>query len=738
MNERVKKMCIKFEQENQVFHIQTKNTSYVIGLVKENILLQKYYGRKINKYTEYSENLPVSNAYSWSGADIDKHGHSIDSGQLPYEYPTYGSCDMREPAFHAQYKDGSAVTQFVYKGYEIFQGKKSIPGLPTSYAESDDDVTSLEIYLDDVLTGLCLTLFYTAFYEYDVITKSISVKNNGTDSINIKRIFSCTTHLFDMNYDFVHLHGGWGCERIIEKRRLVHGEMSVDSKKGGSSHTHSPFIALARPNTDEEKGEVFAQSLVYSGNHKMQTEVTSDGIVRINIGINDFGFNWLLESDEEFFAPEAVLVYTDNGFGEMSRIFHRFIRERICRGIHRDTIRPVLINNWEATYQNFNEDIIVDMAKKAKDAGIELFVLDDGWFGDTANETYAFGDWEEDKKKLPDGIAGVAKKIEASGLKFGLWFEPEIFSMDSELYKNHPDWGIEIEGRIASIVGAGGFRRLLDYSRKDVRDYIVDKLSHILSSAPVSYIKWDMNTWMTEIGSKGLSADRQQELPHRYILGLYDVLERITKKFPNILYEGCASGGGRFDLGLMAYFQQYWTSDCTDAIERMSIQYGTSMFQPTSCMTTHVSASPNHQNKRCTSLKTRTDVAMMGQFGYELDLRSLSDEEFEQVKEDIVFYKKIRKTVNFGELYRLKSPFEGNAWAVMYSSEDMAVVAYSVIKGEMFNCRYNIKLKGLESNAKYKDIKTGIVYDGDYLMNIGLYFSNNKDYETKLIAFEKI
>lgn len=730
-------MSIIFDSEKQVFHIKTKNTSYVIGLLREKCLIQKYYGKKINRYTDFHNNCPVHNNYNWSGDDIDRCGHSIDGFQIPYEYPTYGSCDMREPAFHAQYEDGSCVTQFEYKGYNIFDGKKDIPGLPSSYAEKDDDAKSLEIYLADEKTGLELTLSYTAFYDFDVITKSISVKNNGKQNINIKRVFSSTIHLFDADYDFIHLHGGWAWERTIEKRRLVHGEMSVDNKCASSSHGQSPFLALARPNTDEENGEVYAQSLVYSGNHKMQTDVSSCGVVRVNVGINDFGFNWLLEPCEEFFTPESVLVYTDKGFGEMSRIFHRFVRTRICRGVHRDAIRPVLLNNWEATYQKFDEDIIVDLAKKAKEAGIELFVLDDGWFGDTQNKIYAFGDWKEDKKKLPDGIAGVAKKINDLGLKFGLWFEPEVFSEDSEMFKNHPDWGVEIGGRPVSIVGAGG-RRLLDFSRRDVRDYIVDTISAVLESAPISYIKWDMNTFMIEIGSYGLSANRQQEVPHRFILGLYEVLDRLTKKFPDILYEGCASGGGRFDLGMMAYFQQYWTSDCTDAIERMSIQYGTSMFQPASAMSAHVSASPNHQNKRCTSLQTRADVAMTGQFGYELDLRKLSDEEFEKTKEHIALYKKISKTVNHGELYRLSSPFESNVWAVMYTDNDMAVLAYSVIKGDMSFKRYNVKLRGLDADAQYKDIETGDIYDGDYLMNVGRYFDNSADYGTKLMVFEKV
>ena len=728
-------MCINYNEQEKFFHLKTKNTSYVIGVLRDKCVIQMYYGKKIEHYVNHLHNAPIGNLYSWEGKDIDEYGYVRDTGDMPIEFPTYGSCDLREPAFHAEYKNGSAVTKLDYTGYEIFKGKKKLNGLPSSYGE---DAESLEIYLKDDLTGLEAVLSYTVFYEADVITKNVRVKNGGSDDIRIKRIMSSATYLYSDDYDMIQLQGTWGKERNIERRKLIKGDMSIDSKLGASGHLHSPFVALANCNTTEDNGEVYGQTLVYSGNFKIQIEKTPQDITRVNVGLNDFGFTWLLEKNEEFQAPEVILVYTDKGLGEMSRIFHGFIRENVCKGKFRDSVRPVVLNNWEATYVNFTEEKIINIAKKAKEAGVELFALDDGWFGDTPNKKHAFGDWIVDKNKLPDGIEGICKKITDMGLEFGLWFEPEAISEDSEIFKKHPDWCIEIPGRQKSQIGSGGGRRLLDYSRKDVCDYIVDTISNILRSAPISYIKWDMNNSMTEIGSYGLPPERQQEVPHRYMLGLYDVLERLTTAFPDILYEGCASGGGRFDAGMMHYFQQYWTSDCTDAVQRLYIQYGTSMFLPASAMTAHVSTSPNKQSGRVTSLDTRANVAMMGQFGYELDLNELSDEEFEKTKEHIKLYKKIGKTINFGKLYRLKSPFESNNYIMEYVSSDMVVVMRCSIYGEIMSKRYNVKLKGLDPKKKYKDTENNVVYDGDYLMNAGLNFFTRRDFESELIVLETI
>lgn len=725
-------MPIKYDSKEMVFNIQTKNTSYVIGALNGKYLLHLYYGKIINAYGRIDDNMPTGEGCVWSGADID--GFNYSTNTLPMEYPTYGSADYRTPAFHAEYEGGSAVTRFEYAGHEIFSGKRKLDNLPATYTEADGEADTLEITLCDKLTGLEIVLSYTAFTEHDAIAKNVRVKNNGRGRINIRSILSSTTYLFDKRFELVHLTGAWASERHIQRMPLINGMISVDSKRVSSSHNSSPFLALARPETTETQGEVYGLSLVYSGNFIAQAETDYQDIVRINMGINPFGFNWLLESGEEFQAPEVILTYSQNGFGGMSGIYHKLYRTCLCRGKYRDKERPVLINNWEATYYNFNEESIVNIAKKAKSLGVELMVLDDGWFGRRDSDTCSLGDWTADKRKLPNGLEGLAKKITDMGMKFGLWLEPEMVSEDSELYRKHADWCIHINGRPRTT---GRNQLVLDLSRQDVCDYIVEAVSNILSSAPISYVKWDMNRNITEIGSAKLPAERQQELPHRYMLGLYNVLERITSAFPDVLFEGCSGGGGRFDAGMLYYFPQYWTSDNTDAIERLYTQHGTSMVMPASSMGAHVSAVPNHQVHRTTPLETRGNIAMAGQFGYELDLAALNDEETETVKGQIKKYKYIRETVHRGDMYRLKSPFEGNTAAWEYVYKEQVVLIYCTVQASLLGGLTCVKLVQLDETAQYRDIETGKVYDGNYLMNVGLYFSRNKDYESKLIVLER-
>lgn len=726
-------MKISYNADNKIFHIQTENTSYIMGIFKEKKLLHLYYGKKINEYGSVDENLPVYDYREVSPKDIEDGCHST-TNVLPMEYPCYGSADFRTPAFHAEYENGSAVTCLDYSGYNIYKGKKPLSGLPATYTESDDEAETLEIILRDGLTGLELVLSYTVFAGFDVIAKSVKAINKGTENINIKSILSSTTYLFDKDYDFIHLEGAWARERNIQKRPLMNGIMQVDSKRVASSHFHSPFLALARPSATETQGEVFGFSFVYSGNHLEQADVDPYDVTRINVGINPFGFNWLLKPDEEFQAPEVILTFSDEGFGKMSRTYHKLYRTRLCRGKYRDLERPVLINNWEATYFDFNEEKILKIAEKAKSVGVELMVLDDGWFGKRNSDDSSLGDWFVDKNKLPDGIGSLAEKIETLGMKFGLWFEPEMVSEDSELYRKHPDWCIHIEGRRRT---PSRNQFVLDLSREDVRDYIVETVSGVLNSAPISYVKWDMNRNISEIGSAKLPPERQQELPHRYILGVYEVLEKITSAFPEILFEGCSGGGGRFDAGMLYYYPQYWTSDNTDAVERLHIQYGTSMVMPSSSMGAHISAVPNHQVGRTTSLKMRGDVAMAGQFGYELDLNTLTDEEIEIIKGQIKQYKEIRSTIHQGEMYRLKSPFEGRNTAWEFVNEDTVVLMYYTILARCQLGKTNVKLCGLDDRAYYSNEKTRKTYSGSYLMNVGLYFEDCRDFESKLLVLKK-
>ncbi len=727
-------MPIIFDEKNKVFNLQTKNTSYVMGVFHEKHLLHLYYGKKIAAYGSVEENIPTQKNTAFYAQDIK--GTDYNTGTLPMEYPTYGSADMRTPAFHAEYENGSAITCLSYSGHEIFKGKKALSGLPATYVESESEADTLEITLTDAVTGLSIILSYSVFADYDAIAKSVCVVNGGNEKINVKSVLSSSTYLFDKDYDFVHLQGHWARERQLEKRPLMHGIMSIDSKRVSSSHLHSPFLAMARPTATETTGEVYGYSLVYSGNFVAQAEVNPFDVARINMGINPFGFSWLLEAGESFQAPEVVLTYSDSGFGQMSRNFHDLYRNRLCRGNFRDAERPVLINNWEATYFDFNEEKIVKIAEKAQSVGVELMVLDDGWFGKRNSDNCSLGDWYADPQKLPAGIPSLAQKIKTLGMKFGLWFEPEMISEDSDLYRAHPDWCIHVNGRERT---PGRWQLVLDLSREDVRDYVVKAICDVLASAPISYVKWDMNRNITEIGSDLLPAERQQELPHRYILGVYDILERITSAFPDVLFEGCSGGGGRFDAGMLYYFPQYWTSDDTDAVERMYIQHSTSLIFPASTMGAHVSAVPNHQVHRTTPLATRGNVAMVGQFGYELDLNTLSDEEITMVKEQIQKYKKIRSTVHYGDMYRLKSPYEGNhvAWEYVAKDKKRVVLLYAVTMAKVSTGLVGVKFEGLEPDATYVDTESGKEYPGDYLMNVGLYFSKDKDYESQLLVFDK-
>lgn len=730
-------MSIYFDDQNKVFCLNTRKTTYAIGVMKDKYLLHLYYGKRIHTYRNFMSNLPILHDSTWCGVDILDINHSTEL--LPMEYPCYGSADLRTPAFHAEYENGSAVTCLEYAGYEIMKGKKPLQGLPATYIEEESEADTLEVRLIDKLTHMEIVLSYAVFEAYNVITRSVRAINNGTTNVNVKSVLSSTTYLFDKNYDFIHLQGNWARERHVQRSPLMNGTVSIDSKRIASGHVHSPFLALARPWTTENQGEVYGYSFVYSGNFIAQVETNQEDVARVNIGINPFGFNWLLTPGEVFQTPEVVMTFSDCGLGEMSRTFHKLYRERLCRGKYRDAERPVLINNWEATYFDFDEEKILKIAEKAKEVGVELMVLDDGWFGKRNGGDSSLGDWVANRQKLPNGIDGLANKINKMGMKFGLWFEPEMMNEDSDLFRAHPDWYIGWEGRSRTPARGPG-QIVLDLTRQEVCDYIVSALSNMLNSAPISYVKWDMNRNITEMGSRVLPANRMQELPHRYMLGLYSVLERLTKAFPDVLFEGCSGGGGRFDAGMLPYFPQYWTSDDTDAIERLYIQHGTSFVMPACTMSAHVSAVPNHQVHRTTPIETRGHVAMVGQFGYELDLNKLSEKEIETVRQQIQEYKAIRKTVHYGNMYRLRSPFEGDNTAWEYVSQDgkQVVLMYCTIHARVLKGMTQVRMEGLDPAACYQDANTGEIYDGDFLMNVGLFMADTKDYESRLIVLGKI
>ena len=709
-------MGISFNQNKKMFHISSNKTSYIIKILDTNHLISLYWGKKLNSdNVEYVFRTRDFGSFLTNTDNIN--GFMIESTSL--EYPSFGATDLRSPAIEFQFKDGTSATDLRYKCHNIYKGKNKLDNLPATYIENDTEAETLEITLIDSLKNVEVILSYSVFEEFNAITRSVKVKNLSKEPVNIERILSANFDFKDAKFDFIQLSGAWARERDFVRTPLRRGSQSIESRRGASSHAQNPFIALARPDTNEHTGDIFGFSLVYSGNFLANIEVDMYENSRVQIGINPFDFKWLLESGEEFQAPEVVMAYSHEGITGMSHIYHNLYGKRLCRGKYRDKTRPILINNWEATYFDFDDKKIEAIAKEASSLGIELFVLDDGWFGKRYDDKSSLGDWFVNEEKLNGGLNKLANKINNMGMKFGLWFEPEMVSPISKLYEKHPNWCIHIDGRTKSTARN---QLILDLGRNDVKEYIIETVSNVLKSANIEYVKWDMNRNMSEVASSVLDPARQRETSHRYILGLYEILEEITNRFPNILFESCSGGGGRFDAGMLYYMPQVWTSDDTDAIERLKIQHGTSIVYPNVTMGCHVSAVPNHQAHRITPLKTRGAVAMSGNFGYELDITKLSNEEKEIMKEQINFYKEVRDTIQFGKLYRLSNPFEDNDVAWMYVSDDKKEIIVTLVRQYATVNRgfTNLKLKGLDENSSYEVVGENLTLGGDILMNLGL------------------
>jgi alpha-galactosidase len=727
-------MPIHFNDKTRTFHLTAKDTSYIIHVLKNDAVLHAYFGKKI-------KNANIYHVLKLSHVSIDtdniNFGNYLMLDFLPQEYPAYGNTDFRSPAYQIQLENGSTISDLRYLSHKIYKGKPKLEGLPATYVENEDEADTLEIELYDKVANLKVTLIYTAFRDYDVITRSVKFENMGKEDIKLLRALSMNVDFNDSNFDMLQLSGAWARERHVIRRPLVPGVQSIESRRGASSHQQNPFIALLRKDADEWHGDVYGFSLVYSGNFLAQVEVDQYKVARVSMGINPFDFSWLLKPGETFQTPEVVMVYSDSGLNKMSNTYHKLYRNRLMRSKFKDKERPILINNWEATYFDFTEEKLKELAKEAKDLGIELFVLDDGWFGKRNSDNSSLGDWFVNKEKIPSGLDGLAKGINSLGLKFGLWMEPEMVSPDSDLYRKHPNWCIHVPNRPRS---ESRNQLVLDLSRKDVQDYIIKVVSDILESANISYVKWDMNRNMTEIGSALLPPERQRETAHRYILGLYRILEEITTRFPDVLFESCAGGGGRFDPGMLYYMPQTWTSDNTDAVERLKIQYGTSIVYPLISMGSHVSAVPNHQVHRITPLKTRLDVAISGNFGFELDLTKLSEEEKDLAKKYVKKYKEIRKLIQFGDFYRLLSPFEGNETAWMFINEEKTefVAFYFKVLATPNDTIKRIYLKALNPDYKYALQDTGEVYGGDELMYAGIAIPQLEgDFQSVMMHFKK-
>ena len=715
-------MPIIYNEKTREFHLYNQEISYIIKILDNDQPGQLYYGKRLTHREDFSH------LFEYAMRDMSPYafeGNSTFSLEnIKQEYPTFGCGDMRFPAYEIERENGSHVVEFVYKEHKIYNGKPKLEGLPATYVESDDEAQTLELVLEDTSINTRIVLLYTIYEAFPVIARSVRFECDSDEKITLLSAMSACVDLPDKDYEMIDLAGVWARERHVRRHKLDYGIQSIYSMRGCSSYQFNPFLALARENADEFQGQVYGFSLVYSGNFLAQTEVDNYDTARVLMGIHPNGFKWTLGKGESFQTPEMVMVYSEAGLNGMSQTFHKLYRTRLARGTWRDKVRPILINSWEAFYFDFDAPKLLGLADAAADLGIELFVLDDGWFGKRDDSTSSLGDWYPNEEKLKGTLKDLAEKINAKGLKFGLWIEPEMTNKDSDLYRAHPDWLLAEQGK---RICHSRTQYVLDFSKKEVREYIGDMLENLLAEVPVSYIKWDMNRTFSEVFSNGNDREYQGKVCHKYILGVYELYERLTSRFPHVLFESCASGGARFDPGMLYYAPQGWTSDDTDAIERLKIQYGTSMVYPVSCMGSHVSASPNHQTNRVTPLETRADVAYFGTFGYELDLLKLGEEDKAEIRRQIAFMKEKRDLIQKGTFYRLKSPFEGNetAWMIVSEDQKKALVGYYRVMQPVNVGFKRLKLKGLKEDTCYK--VSGYDYDcyGDELMQVGMILSDS-------------
>lgn len=714
-------MSIIFHKETGQFHLYNDQISYVMGILPNQEMGQLYYGKRVHDKEDFSYLVE----YSFRPLVVGTPGKEDFSLEMTrQEYPSFGTTDLRNPAFEITYENGSHVSHFQYVSHEIYQGKKPLEGLPATYVEDDGQAESLDILLRDELTKVELCLSYTIWRDYPVITRSVRFFNAGQEKIVLRKAMSLSLDLPDHQYDWMQFSGAWGRERTPIVKELSCGITAIESQRGHSSANQNPFIICKRKKTDEFQGEAIGLSFVYSGNFLAQAEVDTYGALRLLMGIHPRNFAWTLQNGESFQTPEVVMAWTDKGLNDLSQTYHRLYRKNLTRGMWKEKERPILLNNWEATLMDFTEESILKIAAKGKEAGVELFVLDDGWFGERNDDHRGLGDWKVNLLKLPEGIGGLGRKINAMGLKFGLWFEPEMVNEDSDMYRQHPDWILNVPGRERSL---GRHQMVLDFSKEEVVDNLYQQMHEVLVDAPIAYVKWDMNRTISECFSIGKAPEEQGRVYHKYILGVYSLYERLKKDFPEILFESCASGGARFDAGMLYYAPQAWCSDDTDAIERLKIQYGSSYGYPISSIGSHVSAVPNQQTGRSVSIDTRANVAYFGTFGYELDLNHISDEEFEEVKKQIEFMKQYRGLIQSGRFYRLSSPFDSNicSWMVVSEDQSEAIVGYYPIMAEVNGGSHRLYLTGLMEDAQYTIGKN--TYWGDELMHIGLVTSDHVD-----------
>lgn len=726
-------MSIRYDDVNRVFELDTDNTSYRIGIADdEGFVGHIYYGRKIRSQ-QCGQFLRT-----WEGPFVPSTNNRERCSFLdtfPTEYSGNGIGDYRESCIAVKTITGSKTTDLMYESYDIIDGKPELEGLPASFA-GDEMVQTLILHMADKGDGLEVDLLYSVFECEDVITRSVKVRNNGDKDIRLTKVYSACIDMDDEDFEMLTLHGSWARERQMERRSIAYGKQSVSSLRGESSHQDHPFMAWMTKESNQASGDVYGMHFVYSGNFIAQIEKSQFDSIRAVMGIHSEGFEWLLTPGDEFVAPEVVLTYSHNGIGQMSRNLHDFYRGHLIRSKYLHQKRPVLINNWEATYFDFDTDKLLAIAKSAAGHGIEMLVMDDGWFGHRNDDATSLGDWFVNENKIKGGLKHLVDEVNKLGLKFGIWMEPEMISPDSELYRKHPDWAFSVPERTATL---SRNQYVLDLSRKEVRDYVYECVYKVISSANIEYVKWDMNRQLTDIGSMEFTGDRQGELAHRYVLGVYELQERLVRDFPDLLLENCSGGGARFDPGMLYYSPQIWCSDDTDAIERLSIQEGTELIYPLSTMGAHVSDCPNHTVGRTTPFMTRAHVALAGTFGYELDITKISDEERMVIPEQVALYHKYNDLVREGDYYRIASYRENglyDCWMVVAKDKSEALVTYVQVLGKPNVHSRKIKLLGLDEAADYRLDGTDKVYGGDLLMNAGLLIEKMcGDYMSRLYHF---
>ncbi|WP_368371602.1 alpha-galactosidase [Ruminococcus sp. 1001136sp1_2201st1_G3_2201SCRN_220225] len=720
-------MAITFNETTRIFTLTTAHTTYQMQADAQGYLLHLYYGARTAGEMDYLLNYGDRGFSGNPNSAGNDRTYSLDA--LPQEYPSLGTGDFRNYALNIENADGSQCCNPVYITHEIEAGKYTLKGLPFVRAE-ENEAETLKIILEDPVTKVELHLLYGVLEKEDIITRSVIIKNAGKAPVTVKKAQSACLDFLHGDYDLIKFHGRHAMERNMERMPVSHESIRIGSRRGTSSHQYNPGVILAGKNTNEDSGSCYGMLFVYSGNFLVEAEKDQYDQTRIQMGLTDELFAYPLEAGAEFIAPEVILSYTNKGLSRLSQQYHHCIMNHICQGKYVHANRPVLINSWEAAYFDFTGDTIVELAKEAKALGIDMVVMDDGWFGKRNDDNSSLGDWYVNEEKLGGTLTKLIERVNAEGVKFGIWIEPEMVSEDSDLYREHPEWAITIPGR--KPVRSRN-QLVLDFSRKEVRDEIFKRICAVLDQGNVEYIKWDMNRSLADIYAPNVTYD--------YVLGVYDFLEKLTNRYPDILIEGCSGGGGRFDAGMLYYTPQIWCSDNTDAINRTRIQYGTSFFYPVAAMGSHVSAVPNHQTGRVTSMHTRGVAAMSGTFGYELNPALLNAKEKAEIRAQLAQYREYQELIREGDYYRLSNPFQDNfaAWMVVSDDRSKALVSVIRLTAEANPPAAYVTLKGMEEDAFYREKTTGKVYPGAALMEAGILLpAAVSEYEAYQIELERV